>query len=76
MAEAPSSKVVTASRVRIKRQAGPTRLAYLPAEKDPVVFGVHSEVAERVHSVHADFCPVARSVKRAIEIHTSYELVS
>ena len=34
------------SRVRIKRLGGPQRLAYLPAEEEPVVFGVHSEVAE------------------------------
>ena len=43
---ASSQKVVYASRVRIKRQRGPMRLAYLPAEKAPVVFGVHSKVAE------------------------------
>ena len=41
-----SNKVVYTSRVRIERQRGPLRLAYLPAEKAPVVFGVHSEVAE------------------------------
>lgn len=41
-----SDKVVYRSRVRIERQRGPMRLAYLPAEKAPVVFGVHSEVAE------------------------------
>ena len=43
---ASSQKVVYASRVRIERQRGPMRLAYLPAKKAPVVFGVHSEVAE------------------------------
>ncbi|MEX0802545.1 MAG: hypothetical protein WD688_04420 [Candidatus Binatia bacterium] len=41
-----SNQVVYTSRVRIKRKAGPMRLAYLPAEKEPVVFGVHSEIAE------------------------------
>ena len=34
------------------------------------------EVVERVHSVHRDYCPVARSLKGAIEISTSYELVT
>ncbi len=34
------------SRVRITRQGGPQRLAYLPAEEQPVAFGVHDEVAE------------------------------
>jgi hypothetical protein len=32
--------------VRIERLGGPQRLAHLPAEEEPVVFGVHSEVAE------------------------------
>ncbi|TAM79717.1 MAG: hypothetical protein EPN47_18145 [Acidobacteria bacterium] len=41
-----SGKVVYTSRVRIERQRGPMRLAYLPAEAAPVIFGVHSEVAE------------------------------
>ena len=34
------------SRVRIERLEGPERLAHLPAEEEPVAFGVHSEVAE------------------------------
>jgi hypothetical protein len=34
------------SRVKIERLGGPQRLAYLPAEHEPVTFGVHSEVAE------------------------------
>jgi hypothetical protein len=33
------------STVRIERIAGPLRLAYLPAEKEPVPFGVHGPVA-------------------------------
>jgi hypothetical protein len=33
------------STVRIERVAGPVRLAYLPAEKEPVRFGVHGPVA-------------------------------
>ncbi len=34
------------SRVRIERVRGPLRRAYLPASQDPVLFGVHSEIAE------------------------------
>jgi hypothetical protein len=34
------------SKVRIERLGGPRRLAYLPAESEPVAFGVHAEVAE------------------------------
>jgi hypothetical protein len=32
------------------------RLAYLPAEKEPVVFGVHSEIAEH-YKVSPDAYP-------------------
>ncbi|GBC81605.1 hypothetical protein HRbin10_00717 [bacterium HR10] len=54
-----NNAVVYRSRVRIERVAGPLRRAYLPAEAQPVLFGVHSEVAAhygvdpRVHEPHA-----------------------
>jgi hypothetical protein len=34
------------SRVGIERLGGPQRLAYLPAQEEPIAFGVHAEVAE------------------------------
>ncbi len=34
------------SKVRIERLGGPQRLAHLPAELEPIAFGVHSQVAE------------------------------
>ncbi len=40
------SDVVYRSHVRIERVKGPVRRAYLPAEPEPVVFGVHGAVAE------------------------------
>lgn len=40
------SEVVYTSRVRIEREKGPLRLAYLPAESEPVRFGVHGAIAE------------------------------
>ena len=40
------SAVAYTSNVRIERVRGPLRMAYLPAEKDPVAFGVHGAVAE------------------------------
>jgi hypothetical protein len=43
---ASSDPVAYRSRIRIERQQGPVRLAWLPAENEPVVFGVHSEIAE------------------------------
>ena len=45
MATDSSGGVVYVSRVRIERIKGPRRLAYLPAEREAVAFGVHSEVA-------------------------------
>ena len=38
--------VVYESNVRIERVKGPLRRAYLPQREDPVLFGVHSGVAE------------------------------
>ena len=51
-----SDKVVYRSHVRIERQRGPMRLAYLPAETAPVAFGVHSEIAEH-YKVSPDAYP-------------------
>ena len=38
--------VVYRSEVRIEREKGPVRRAYLPAEREPVIFGVHGAIAE------------------------------
>ncbi len=52
-------EVVYISNVRIERVKGPLRLAHLPAEEQPVLFGVHSEIAEHygvdttIHEPHA-----------------------
>ena len=51
--------VVYTSNVRIERVKGPLRRAYLPQVESPVMFGVHSEIAEhygvdtQVHDPHA-----------------------
>ena len=34
------------SKVRIERVKGPVRRAWLPAESEPVIFGVHGEIAQ------------------------------
>lgn len=39
------SHVVYTSEVHIERRQGPLRLAYMPAEKEPVAFGVHGAIA-------------------------------
>jgi len=40
------AEVVYISDVRLERQKGPLRLAYLPGEKNPVVFSVHGGIAK------------------------------
>jgi hypothetical protein len=40
------SEVVYTSKVRLVRQKGPLRLAYLPGESQPVVFSVHGAIAQ------------------------------
>ena len=34
------------SKVRIERDESPIRRAYLPAEDEPIVFGIHGGIAE------------------------------
>ena len=54
-----NESVVYVSESKIERIKGPLRKAYLPQVKDPVKFGVHSQVAEHygvgpdVHEPHA-----------------------
>ena len=44
--EMDMSEVAYESRVEIRRLGGPTRSATLPAESEPVLFGVHGAIAE------------------------------
>lgn len=50
------------SRVRIVRDRGPVRLAYLPTEKEPVTFGVHGEVAEHYGVSAKEYPPRATTL--------------
>ena len=61
--------VVYTSKVRIERVKGPLRRAFLPAEEEPVLFGVHSEVAQHYgvdpavhepHATHPRLCGLGR----------------
>ncbi len=53
------SEVVYRSEVRIERIRGPVRRAHLPAEREPVIFGVHGAIADHykvppeAHAPHA-----------------------
>jgi len=40
------SEVAYISNVLIERKVGPLRLAYLPSESEPVIFGVHGAIAK------------------------------
>lgn len=40
------SNVVYTAHTRVERQRGPMRFAYLPAEQEPVRFGVHGAIAQ------------------------------
>jgi len=54
-----SETVAYTSNVKIERVKGPLRRAFLPQMESPVIFGVHSEIAEHygvdpeVHEPHA-----------------------
>jgi len=54
-----TDSVLYRSQVKIERVRGPLRRAYLPVEPDPVLFGVHSEIAANYgvdmseHEAHA-----------------------
>jgi len=50
------------SRVRIERVKGPLRRAYLPSEPEPVLFGVHDEVAVHYGVGPADSEPHATTL--------------
>lgn len=40
------AEVVYRSLIRLVREKGPLRLAWLPAEPEPIRFGVHGAIAE------------------------------
>ena len=46
MPENNDDPVVYRSRIRIERLKGPIRRAFVPANDEPVMFGVHSEIAQ------------------------------
>ena len=57
-----SNNLVYTSKVRIERVAGPVRRAYLPAEQEPVTFGVHSAIAEHYKVPPDKFPPRATTI--------------
>ena len=53
---------VYVSRVRIERLKGSLRHAFLPAEREPVVFSVHDEVAEHYGRKPGEYEPGATTL--------------
>ena len=60
------SDVVYRSEIRIERVKGPIRRAYLPGEKEPVVFGVHGAIAEHYKVSPDAFVPRAATIDYVI----------
>jgi hypothetical protein len=56
------AEVTYVSKVRIERVKGSLRKAYVPAEKEPVLFGVHDEVAEHYKATPGAFEPHATTL--------------
>jgi hypothetical protein len=52
-----SEEPVYVSEVKIERVAGPLRRAYVPAREEPVLFGVHSAIAEHYGLAPGDVEP-------------------
>ncbi len=60
------SEVVYQSRIRIERVNGPVRRAFLPAEREPVIFGVHGAVAQHYKVAPDAFEPRATTLDYVI----------
>ena len=61
-----SESVVYTSNVRIERVMGPVRRAYLPAEQEPVIFGVHSAIAEHYKVPPDKYPPHATTIDHVV----------
>lgn len=55
-------EVVYRSEVSVRRDHGPLRHATLPAEPDPVAFGVHGAVAEHYKAREGEYEPHATTL--------------
>jgi hypothetical protein len=62
LGESTMSDTVYESKVTIRRLGGPVRSATLPAESEPVIFGVHAEIAEHYGVNLKDYPPHATTL--------------
>jgi hypothetical protein len=56
------SEVIYRSQVRLERRPDKVRLAYLPGEREPVLFGTHGEVAAHYGRAPGTFQPHATTL--------------
>lgn len=61
-----SEEITYTSRVRIERLRGPLRRAWLPAESEPTMFGVHSEIAAHYGVDPERFAPHATTLDHVV----------
>lgn len=54
--------LVYVSQVRIERQEGPVRLAWLPGESQPIVFSVHGAIAKHYGRDPSELAPHATTL--------------
>jgi hypothetical protein len=54
------------SEVRIERRGGPIRAAFLPAEDEPTIYGVHGAVAEHYGVAPEEFPPRATTLDHVV----------
>ncbi len=54
--------VVYRSEAKVERIKGPLRRAYIPGETEPVVFGVHGEIAEQYGRAPGTYDPHAATI--------------
>jgi hypothetical protein len=59
-------EVVYRSQVRIERLGGPIRAAFLPAESEPVLYGMHGAVAEHYNMPQGAFPPHATTLDHVV----------
>jgi hypothetical protein len=64
--DVPVTEVAYVSRVRIERVKGSLRRAFLPSQREPVLFGVHDEVAEHYKAAPGSFEPHATTLDYVI----------
>lgn len=60
------SEVVYRSRVTIERVRGPMRRAHLPGRDEPVMYGMHGEVAEHYGVSPEDFPSEATTLDHVV----------